>query len=483
MTSLGLHHALCRIHNIKIQRTGGKVLFWTLNLLPAADLGVRLSISGGVPMIHYVEIYDSAAAVDYVDRKLRLVQSGIAVDQRRAIASVVVESLKNEEPAPLLAPPEQLPPASTRQRNYLFQRANLDGPLIENESPVEEDFASFLLADFRGIPAGTVTLRRRTSHAEYYYFLTCVHVKDGQLRRIPMEDMGESDTLVTDDAQMLALPKPGDPIAQAIVPEAIPEVVYIWGDIALSLANALVGGIGKTIGTKVFDLLFGNMASVPSWFGEMYEKFVKAVYEALNEQWKKQIEVGILTVADEIDLYNKTGNKAQLQEAENLSVQLVQNIETYGPSLVANYVIAAGLQLLVLQQQALVAEDPAGYKRAIEERANRFVKLALTSRTKVIDDRMAKITKVEPRKVGQTQGWGFTDNATGERWWYPDIPGVGKSGKPNADRQHAVQTEKVRGAIDRDLEPVLLITADWLKLVQQPLPPHDGAFVFVQTPH
>jgi hypothetical protein len=41
MTSLGLHHVSCSIHNIKRQRAGAKALYWRLNLLPAADLGVR----------------------------------------------------------------------------------------------------------------------------------------------------------------------------------------------------------------------------------------------------------------------------------------------------------------------------------------------------------------------------------------------------------------------------------------------------------
>ena len=428
-------------------------------------------------MIHYVRIYDPGTAVDYVHGKLELAGTPLASYNRAGAASEIAERVKTGEPAPSLAAPDQLPPHSARKRDYLVQRANIEGPLVDGETPAEDDFASYLLADFRGIPAGTVALRRRTNRAEYYYFLPCFHVRDGQIHRVRTGGTGaaaDGDTALPEDDRIPAPPKPGE-AARAVVPAgpaALPEGFTIWGELALSLANALVGGIGDAIGTRVFDLLFGKLASVPSWFGEMYEKFVKAVYEAFNDQWKKQIEVEIRTVADEVDLYNRTGNKAQLQQAENLSVRLVQDIQVFGPSLVANYMTAAGLQLMVLQQQALVAENPAGYMKAIEDRADRFSEWALTSRTTVINGRMAKITKVEPIKSGQTQGWGFQDNASGEKWWYPDIPSVGKSGKPNADRAYAIHIENVNSSINRDLQPVLLITGEWLKLVQQPLPPH-----------
>jgi hypothetical protein len=423
-------------------------------------------------MIHYSRFHDMATAEDYLEKKFEAIPA-IDTDERRGIATALVSQTGAVPPS--LATEEQLPRHSKRQRNYLVQRASLESPLLSGESLVEEDFASFLVEDFGDIPAGTVGLRRRTTHAELYYFLPCVYVRDGQiLRRRP-----EADTPAGDDDQSLALPSPADEAPAAIVPP--PSVltaqvtVFGWGSIAIALGQALVGGIGDSIGTKVFNAVFGSLSSVPAWFGEMYEKFVAAVSQAFSENWKKDIEIEIRTVADEVKLYNNTGNRRQLQEAENLSVRLVNNMETFGPSLVANYLTGAGLHLLVLQQQALVDKNPDGYKEAIKAQAHRLSKWAQESRIKVMDDRMAKITPVRSEKVGNSQGWGFYDHAINQRWWYPDIPGAGKSGKPNADREHAAHSANVRAATTENLRPVLEVTAEWQKLIERPLPPHSGA--------
>ncbi|OJT17566.1 hypothetical protein BO221_44135 [Archangium sp. Cb G35] len=427
-------------------------------------------------MIYYKKIHDPTRALEYIEKKLESVSEALGVDERRDIAADIVARSTTESPPPSLATSEQHPRHSARQRNYLVRRADIDGPLLGDERLVEEDFASFLREDFLDIPAGTVVLRRRTTHAEFYYFLLCVHVKDGQINRRRMRGGPDVDTVVADDEASVALPSSGSKAPAAIVPREldVKQSSDILGDIALELAKALVGGIGKSIGTKVFNLIFGKMASVPAWFGEVYEKFVEAVHEALNEQWKKAIEVEIRTVADLVNLYNTTGNKVQLQEAETLSVRLVNNMEVYGASLVANYLTGAGLQLLVFQQQALIAPEPGGYEKAIKDRAKRFSEWALKSRETVIADRLSKITAVAAEKVGTTQGWGFEDRATGQKWWYPDIPGAGKSGKPNADRAHASHRANVDAAMIETMKPVLGVTAEWRKLIDQPLPPHDA---------
>jgi hypothetical protein len=425
-------------------------------------------------MIYYTKIHDPVRALDYIQKKLELGSAALGIDERRDIAAEIVARSQKERPPPSLATSEQLPRHSARQRNYLSRRADLEGPLMGDERLVEEDFSSFLREDFLDIPAGTVVLRRRTSHAELYYFLQCVHVKDGQIHRRRMRGALDADTLVADDEQSVVLPSPASEAPAAIVPQALVldvQPLDIGGGIALSLANALVGGIGSEIGTKVFSLIFGSMASVPAWFGQVYESFVKAVAEAFDKKWKNDIEVDMRTVADEVTLYNHTGNKAQLQQAENLSVRLVNDLEVFGASLVANYLTGAGLQLLVLQQQALIADDPSGYKKAIQDRARRFSEWALKSRETVFADRLSKITAVAPEKVGTTQGWGFEDRATGQKWWYPDIPGAGKSGKPNADREHKSHLANVTAAITATLQPVLSVAAEWRKLMDRPLPP------------
>lgn len=417
-----------------------------------------------------------ATAVDYLEKKFEAIPA-LDVNERQGIATdLVAQRRQTDAVPPSLATEEQHPRHSKRQRDYLIQRANLESPLLPEERLAEEDFASFLVEDFGDIPAGTVALRRRTTHAELYYFLVCVHVKDGQILRRRQRD--EAEAAVGDDDQSLVLPSPTAEVSAALVPPAsvldAQVFVFGWGDIALELGKALVGGIGDSIGTKVFNSIFGNLSSVPAWFGEIYEKFVAAVSQAFNEKWKKDIEVDIRTVADEVRLYNNTGNRNQLQQAENLSVRMVNDMEIFGHSLVANYLTGAGLHLLVLQQQALVDQNPAGYEAAIKEQARRLSKWALESRVKVFDERMAKITPVKSEKVGQTQGWGFYDNAIGQRWWYPDFPEIGKSGKPNADREHAAHTANVRAATTENLRPVLEVTADWQRLIERPLPPRTG---------
>ena len=263
-----------------------------------------------------------------------------------------------------------------------------------------------------------------------------------------------------------------------------------WGGIADSLAKGLAGKLGAFLGAELLGAIFPSSSSI-DWakLAAVMQQLIQAELDAHT----------IETTQDELDgVINFLNTEyLNLKKADPTDRQLLSSkIQPYDhdmyahvitifedPQLaqqaLANFMVAAGTHLAILQEEALVDPDQSdptksGYAKTVSVLADStlpksYSTFATNTAKQVIATRMAQISAIQSYcSEGQWQG-----ECLGERWYFNDQGQrygdfSSESGANSSYNQHVAD---VRTSITNQMQTnVYDVVKTWTLLVDNPIP-------------
>lgn len=337
---------------------------------------------------------------------------------------------------------------------------------------VEEERFSYLEMPFKDLPKYTGVFVCRTDQAEYCLITVGYLFRPYQVRR----------ELSCHDAIFYQAPEI--------------QVTGTVRDIAKSLATGLWSGIGGKIGVLIFNAIFPP--GIPSYFDEVYKQIEKIVNKELTQSTIDEINGQINGLKDWVAItytnakesgMSKDKLTALLQPREpQIAIQLVGVLmeDRYAEPGITVFMIGAGMHLAILQELALIDPDAASpteshYAKSVRDYAKKYAGHAKPTTENILQTRANKIQAKgdiyvpSPGWLVQYRYW-FEDSLTGYRspTWYNDVDIKG-SYNPDAEKQRdealANYKKEKHSQLVKDMEDPLATTDEWLKLVDQPIPP------------
>lgn len=247
------------------------------------------------------------------------------------------------------------------------------------------------------------------------------------------------------------------------------------------IARALAQGVAKALGAEAVDNAFGN-ATVPSYFNEVYQEISKIVDQALRKDSIEKINASIDSTQDWVRTmylpHKATGDWSPEDLVKGLQIHLKDTGEALGLLTQPDYaeagfsvfLIAAGLQLALVQEQTLVDPNAASSKdstygltlRALAQEHYNFV---LNTFIPILSER-CKYVKIDetfeliftPMGIPtRSRMWRWEDSFTGEK-------GGSRSDRDVAERELEEHVVEVCEELAEKLKFPVNIALDWLSL-------------------
>lgn len=253
---------------------------------------------------------------------------------------------------------------------------------------------------------------------------------------------------------------------------------------AVDMVMALLRGIAGQTGAHIFQEIFP--ASVPTYFGQVYKEIEKIVDNKLTEHKIRELNGKINGLRNYVvNTYTPLKETGKLSKAELFdkisSVQasfvtdVIGVLESYRDPGMGAYMIAAGMNLCLLQEMALLIDDEQ--KSALKENAATHIKHAQTTYDHLIKSRREKIKLTSRSKSASwmvTHYFGWKDTVTREdkEWSYYGCPSgvhgdrdaeeLAKEGKKSHEK-------KTISKLIKDLGDPQKVIDLWKKLITNPL--------------
>lgn len=352
-------------------------------------------------------------------------------------------------------------------------------PLLEGET-VEEDFFSFLKESYADLPENTAVLKRTTNKAELIYIFDDVQVINGNLQFKKTEPAKAE----------ITFPRRTSSISSSAIKS-----------IAQGLGSGIVSGIGGKIGALIFDAIFPP--GVPDYFDEVYKEIRKIVSEELTTAHIDSINGrinGVVAWARKTYAPRKEANVSReelfgmLKEQVNLlytdAVYTLMEPRYAKPG-ISVFMIAAGVHLALIQEQALV--DPAqliasksSFATSVKLNAQDYANHLTSTYNKVLTDRLNKI-KIKDNPLDDPSNpssintysvlkhrYYYHDEITGKKGRYrEDYTDKDKNkhyGREEAEADRNNYIPGVKRQFHDDLSKPLDLSKTWQKLTEKPLP-------------
>jgi len=369
--------------------------------------------------------------------------------------------------------PEQQAEIEARKRCALSTLLR-ESPLLDGET-VQEDFFTFLARPFGDLPSETAVLRRTTNKAEIFYLFDDVQVVKGDLQfveRVP-------DQL---DQPVLALSEP-----------------ITVKSIAKTLGEGLLSGFAGSVAALIFDAIFPP--GMPDYFGEVFKEIRSIVKEELTLDAMAKINGRVNGVvawskntyrprkaAPEVprkDLGDMVAPQVDLLYTEAVFTLME---ERYAKPGLPAFMVAAGVHLALIQEQALVDQyqpDPNKSSFATTVRLNAQVyadhlintfNAIVAERQKLIDVRYDPLVDQQPGDpyINIKKRYYYFDKLNNKqgpiREEYQDKDKKYHSGKEEADADYGRYVAGVISDLTASLGSPRVVANDWLRLKTQPIP-------------
>lgn len=350
-----------------------------------------------------------------------------------------------------------------------------DYPLLPDEKVID-NFYSYLLDDFQGVPKGCAVLRQKTNFAEIYFFFEDTAIVDGKIEVVPYPT---SET----HPRMSKVSK-----ASA-------------STFAQQLAEGLLGGIGGEIGSLICNTIFKMLGYnyVEPITADMLKnivhqeltiveidkingvingttQWIKDIYTPLKDSYNQNQSLTLLKrMNDELNSY-----------ADRMCTEAIATLEQ--PSFVEAgfpvYLIGVGIYISLYQELALIdtngPESPyieivknlAGSKFEIAQKNYNDIQAKRKGLYKKVNDRVC--TPGGPNYAGQCYyRFEWTDSYSKANGRY-DYGNKGQDDEKTAEAKcDAAEQKSITEALnilDSDLGNANSVLASWKKLIDQPLP-------------
>jgi hypothetical protein len=364
-------------------------------------------------------------------------------------------------------------------------------PLLDGET-VQEDYFTCLEQPVEELARGTAVLRRTTNMG-----VTWVFFPDFRLTaENELEYTGLPDALLEAASSEAQEPRP----------EVLPRGLVIAGmaieSIALSLAQALLKGLGGKVGALAWNQLF--QGGVPSYFGEVYQEIRRIVSEELTRHDMDLITARLNAVVEWQRLvYEPKNPRAQTAERERrrlfeeVESQLEKVRETtsilrhdrWRKAGMGTFMGAGSLYFALCQEACMV--DPAvspsrpedsSYAKTIQLTAAEYAGDLERTYKELLQARIEAVTITTFRhilKIGRKSymatGYQWSDpvkGTTGPRRMKRKTGRKTVEGDPRAEATADLENYR-RGLpplFHKDMRHPLDVVATWQQLVKQPLP-------------
>jgi hypothetical protein len=377
-------------------------------------------------------------------------------------------SIAEEKDFPLLKP-EQNSAIEARKRCAL-KDIEKKYPLLSGEV-VQADFFTFLKSPYNELPINTPVLKRVTNMAETYYLFEGLKIVDGTIEI----SYTTKPTYTTFEAA---------PIKSVTV------------EIAKNLAGGLVSGIGDKIGALIFDAIFPP--GVPSYFDEVYREIRKIVKEEVvsntidiingringTQQWVATVYTPRKNQDPPIpreELFDMLKHYVDLLFTEAVGILLERGYDKPGFSV---FLVAAGMHLALLQEQALVdphQNDPtkSSFAESVKLTAKRYADHIADIYPQITDDRKNAVEiqhgqhcSYIAHDVVCTDYYRFHDNLNKKngKEWPKDKDHPGSAARNEAEKDRENYYKIILGELSQNLGDPGAIEDQWRQLVDKPIP-------------
>lgn len=325
-------------------------------------------------------------------------------------------------------------------------------PLIDGEES-GEDFFSYLLEPFGGLPANTGVLRRQTNMAEILYIFDLVLIDNGNLVHLdpppPTEPPGPRRLL-----------KMGFTITTKMIKGLLKTAGIKGATLALNKVGAIVLGIVmKELGMENdTEKMLGEIRKVIKEEIDnaeitKIEGTIDGTLQFLNVEYKNQ--------KAKLDLSKPENRKVLMSDLKSYSNKFYTDVigtlkqDRYAVRGLKTFMCAAPLHLLITQEMALVDPDymnpnQSGFLQTLRDNATIYRNHVQAAYNKAINDRnnMEVFSKIFSDTMGSSGSskttWWWRDNVTGqEAGEFMASKNPEKSGWQNADASLSRHREEV----------------------------------------
>lgn len=359
--------------------------------------------------------------------------------------------------------PNQLIEIMARKRSALIILEQ-KFPLIEGEI-IEEDFFSYLIEQFGDLPVNTPVLWRKTNYSNHCYIFSDLQLNSGDLGLLP--------PVFPEDTVGIQLNAFSDKMST---------------NIAQSLGTGLVSGFSGKIGALMFASIFPP--GVPNYFDQVYEQIKKIVNQEVTANTIDQINGRIngtqaweknsyaprkMAGTSRKNLFDDVTPYVNLLYTEAVQTLMLPRYAKPGFSV---FMIAAGVHLALLQEQALVDPDhtnPDGssFATSVKLNAQQYSDHAGKTFAELLEDRKSKVTLKCEESYECNVNMCITKRFY---FWHDDV--TGESGE-----RHRGKDAKDDALSDLDRHVYAVITGlnfslgtpqttiwNWMRLTQTPIP-------------
>ena len=346
---------------------------------------------------------------------------------------------------------------------------------LEKDEKIISDTSAYLEKGWKQFKANTVVLKRVTNKASIFFVYEHLFIENGLL-----VDKSENNTdlSISFDPTSLNWATGAHELAKGLASLAPPPF------------NALGAGL--------IGLIFPNDNAL-NW-ETIYTEIRQIITEALNQHTLHTTNTKISGIINWLNFqYNALKNDPEYPR-EKLQNQLMlrdNELTTDVVSLLmdpdyryggfANFLVAAGVHLGILQEQALISghEDPreSGFAKSVKLTSERYIRNINDVVAGLITRRLGKVSGLQIERkhychnggCGSTYHYYFTDSVTGYR-----SPNIGSHGiksklerdyKDEANKRRNQYIDSIRPGITNELQgKAFPVRDEWQKLVENPIP-------------
>ena len=261
---------------------------------------------------------------------------------------------------------------------------------------------------------------------------------------------------------------------------------------SVKIAAALVEFFANQAGARIFDEIFPQ--SVPTYFDEIYKQVQKIFSKELDKSVISELNGKINGIKDYVvNTYLPLKESGKISKADLFAkispehAPFVTNVigplesKRYAAEGLAAYMIAAGMNLCLLQEMAFLAEDEekSAYVNAIKKNATSHIAHAQSTFDHVIESRKDKVILTKhsasaSNMVTHHYGWKDTVSEEKKEWYYfGTMSGVhgDRNAEELAKQGRKDQKRKAVSKLIEDLGNPQKVIDLWKKLIVNPLPP------------
>jgi len=356
-----------------------------------------------------------------------------------------------------------------------------ESPLLEGEA-VKDDLFTFLQKPFESLPANTAVLKRTTNMAEIYYLFDDLQVVAGDLQFIEPAPV----PYTTEEAGSRPLMSAA---AKAITATSI----------AKKLGSGLVDGIAGTIGGLIFEAIFPPGA--PDYFDEVYKEIRNIVKQELAQNTITNINGkvnGVVLWQKNTYKPMKEGNASRKDLSKEVrpfvndlylnAVGILMEKEYAKPGLPV-FMVAAGVHLALMQEQALVDEkqqNPAlsTYATSVKLNAQTYYQHLVDTFKAIVTDRENAVEiRYDPLMIDGDPSSPWINKKDRYYWFdkinekrgnfheeYQDKEKKTHSGREEAEADRQNYLSRVRTELANNMDDPMGTGSLWQKLTLKPIP-------------